>query len=243
MNKSSEIVQTQYQQEMQRYNADQELYNQVSQEFNHCLDLRNVVLKKDNEFENALNNLNQFIFKNNTLTFPIGEATGSNFIDEFNIPEIEVSESSVKLTNKFELSQWTETYQNLYALVDSISKELKEALTEYQNQLSIFIKVGGRRVIDLGNSDIAYRGINIESYLERLAINFKEWQSEYVKREQVFSLLVKNYRQYLEESVKLNENIARMSESKNGLQEIINAINSLPNYMDIYSPSYRNVDC
>ncbi|WP_259749516.1 hypothetical protein [Lactococcus lactis] len=83
---------------------------------------------------------------------------------------------------------------------------------------------------------------NIESYLERLAINFKEWQSEYVKREQVFSLLVKNYRQYLEESVKLNENIARMSESKNGLQEIINAINSLPNYMDIYSTSYRNVE-
>ena len=75
-------------------------------------------------------------------------------------------------------------------------------------------------MIDLGNSDIAYRGTNIESYLERLAINFKEWQSEYVKREQVFSLLVKNYRQYLEESVKLNENIARMSESKNGLQEI-----------------------
>lgn len=155
LNKSSEIVQTQYQQEMQRYNADQELYNQVSQEFNHCLDLRNVVLKKDNEFETALNNLNQFIFKNNTLTFPIGEATGSNFIDEFNIPEIEVSESSAKLTNKFELSQWTETYQNLYALVDSISKELKQALTEYQNQLSIFIKVGGKRVIDLGNSDIA----------------------------------------------------------------------------------------
>lgn len=214
LNKSSEIVRTQYQQEMQRYNADQELYNQVSQEFNHCLDLRNVVLKKDNEFETALNNLNQFIFKNNTLTFPIGEATGSNFIDEFNIPEIEVSESSSKLTNKFELSQWTETYQNLYALVDSISKELKQALTEYQNQLSIFIKVGGKRVIDLGNSDIAYRGTNIESYLERLAINFKEWQSEYVKREQVFSLLVKNYRQYLEESVKLNENIARMSESK-----------------------------
>ncbi|WP_254556071.1 hypothetical protein, partial [Salmonella enterica] len=77
---------------------------------------------------------------------------------------------------------------NLYALVDSISKELKQALTEYQNQLSIFIKVGGKRVIDLGNSDIAYRGTNIESYLERLAINFKEWQSEYVKREQVFSL-------------------------------------------------------
>lgn len=224
LNKSSEIVQTQYQQEMQRYNADQELYNQVSQEFNHCLDLRNVVIKKDNEFETALNNLNQFIFKNNTLTFPIGEATGSNFIDEFNIPEIEVSESSAKLTNKFELSQWTETYQNLYALVDSISKELKQALTEYQNQLSIFIKVGGKRVIDLGNSDIAYRGTNIESYLERLAINFKEWQSEYVKREQVFSLLVKNYRQYLEESVKLNENIARMSESKNGLQEIINKV-------------------
>ena len=242
LNKSSEIVQTQYQQEMQRYNADQELYNQVSQEFNHCLDLKNVVLKKDNEFETALNNLNQFIFKNNTLTFPIGEATGSNFIDEFNIPEIEVSESSAKLTNKFELSQWTETYQNLYALVDSISKELKQALTEYQNQLSIFIRVGGKRVIDLGNSDIAYRGTNIESYLERLAINFKEWQSEYVKREQVFSLLVKKYRQYLEESVKLNENIARMSESKNGLQEIINAINSLPNYMDIYSTSYRNVE-
>lgn len=241
LNKSQEITQTQYQKEMQKYNADQDLYNHVSLEFNHCIDLRNNVLKKDNEFESALNNLNQFIFKNNKLTFPIEEATGFNFIDEFNIPEIEISESSVKLTNKFEFLQWTETYQNLYALVDTISKELTQALTEYQNQLLVFIKVGGKKVTDLGNSDIAYRGTNIESYLERLSINFKEWQAEYAKRERVFALLVKDYRHYLEESIKLNENIAKMSESKNGLQDIVNAINALPNYMDIYSADYRDV--
>ncbi|MCU5753822.1 hypothetical protein OBG91_10410 [Lactococcus lactis] len=94
----------------------------------------------------------------------------------------------------------------------------------------------------MGNSDIAYRGTNIENYLNRLLTNFKEWQIEYENREQVFALLVKDYRQYLDESIKLNENIAKMSDSKNGLQEIVNAINSLPNYMDIYSASYRNVE-
>jgi DNA repair exonuclease SbcCD ATPase subunit len=242
LDKSRESAQTQYQEEMQKYNSNQELYNRVSQEFNHCLDLRNNVLKKDNGFESALHNLNQFIFKNDTFTFPINEATGSNFIDEFNIPEIEVSESSIRLTRKFELSQWTETFQNLYVLVESLAKELIQALNEYQKQVSNFMKVGGKKLTDIGNSEIAYRGTNIESYLNRLSNNFKEWQTEYENRERAFALLVKNYRQYLDESIKLNENIAKMSDSKNGLQEIVNAINSLPNYMDIYSPSYRNVE-
>lgn len=241
LEKSHKATQTQYQQEMQKYNSDQELYNQVSLEFNHCLDLRNNVLKKDNEFEGALNNLKQFVFKNEKLTFPIIEATGYNFIDEFNIPEIQVDESSARLVRKIELSQWTETYQNLYAQVEASAKELTESLTIYQKQVSVFMKVGGKKLTDLGNSELAYRGTNIETYLERLRTNFKEWQTEYAKREQAFAQVVYAYRQYLDESIKLNENIAKMSDSKNGLQDIVNAINSLPNYMDIYSASYRDV--
>ena len=242
LDKSREAAQKQYQEEMKKYNSNQELYNRLTQEFNHCLDLRNIVQKKDNDFETALHNLNQFIFKNDMFTFPINEATGSNFIDEFNIPEIEFNESSIRLTRKFELSKWTETFQRFYSQTEVIAKDLVKALAEYQKQVSIFIRLGGKRLIDLGNSDIAYRGTNIENYLNRLLTNFKEWQIEYENREQVFALLVKDYRQYLDESIKLNENIAKMSDSKNGLQEIVNAINSLPNYMDIYSASYRNVE-
>ena len=241
LEKSSDTVINQYQQEMQKFNSEQEFYNRVSLEFNRCTELRNNALKKQNEFEVALQNLKGFIFKNNLLTFPIGEATGYNFIDEFNIPEISVDEQNVSLKNRAEFSQWVENYQKLYSILNNVSKELTQALVSYQKQISTFIQVGGKRVTSLGNSEIAYRGTVIESYLEQLSNNFNTWQAEYFKREQAFSLVVKDYKQYLEESIKLNTNIEKMSDSKNGLQEIVNAINSLPNYMDVYSADYRDV--
>lgn len=241
LEKSKETTSMQYQQEMQKYNSEQEFYNRVSLEFNKCIEVRNNALKKQNDFETALKQIKNFLFKNNTLTFPIGEATGYNFIDEFNIPEILEDDQDLKLKNRTEFSQWLETYQSLYSIINNISKEFSQALNEYQKQLSIFIQIGGKQVISGGNTDIAYRGTKIEGYLERLEINFDSWQAEYFKREKAFALLVKDYKKYLDESIKLNNNISKMSDSKNGLQEIVDAINSLPSYMDVYSLNYRDV--
>ncbi|MHC5838198.1 hypothetical protein ACYT4N_12820, partial [Lactococcus lactis] len=80
----------------------------------------------------------------------------------------EFNESSIRLTRKFELSKWTATFQRFYSQTEVIAKDLVKALAAYQKQVSIFIRLGGKRLIDLGNSDIDYRGTNIENYLNRL---------------------------------------------------------------------------
>ncbi|MFC4651391.1 hypothetical protein ACFO26_00515 [Lactococcus nasutitermitis] len=232
--KSDKIIEAIYNSELTKYNVEKEYYGKIVEDYKKSLTLFEKASANQKIFEKAILTMKEFLIQNDILTFPINEATGHNFVDEYNVPE--------ENTSKAELSVWLEKYNFLYEELEKIAKEFNQNLKDYQSQLSIFVKVGGKRIAELGNSTIAYRGSEVEEILKKVSVRVNDWKEEYLKREKVFTSVIQSYKKYLTISKTLNDDIMESSQSKDGLQMMIDLINSFGDYTDIYSSTHRNIN-
>lgn len=240
--KAKKAISESFNQEFSKYNEEKAYFDSVDPFYRKALELQEIAQKSQKDFEEAVAEMKKFLTGSHGTSFPINESTGFNYVDEYNMPEVLSSNGGEILANKTELNLWFHDYQLIYEKVEKSTVQFSKNLKNYQEQFSLFIKIGGEKVIKLGNPGLAYRGIDVDALLNKLSLRILEWQEEYSKRERAFIPVVKFYQHYLSESEKLNDTITKVSSTEKGLQEMFNLLNSFANYSDIYNPNHRNIN-
>ncbi len=193
-------------------------------------------------FNQTLDEMKEFIYPSGQLSFPINEATGDNYVDEFNIPELlAVGDEGFKLKSTPKVSDWLADFQTINENLKGNVQELEQRLARYEEKANAFLKAGGDRIAQLNAGVVPHLGTEIKLFHLGLEGQVEQWQTEYRKRETLFANVVQSYQATMQNNNALKRKIALELSGKEGLGTIIDSINSLANYSDIYNSNFRNI--
>ncbi|MDR0297404.1 MAG: hypothetical protein LBI11_01905 [Streptococcaceae bacterium] len=231
-----------YEKVMSDYAADKDYYDSVYSTYSTVKASREEVLSKKKTFDVAAQNLKAMLVDANSLTFPIYEATGQNYVDRFNLPAVRQTAGNVTLLeNKSQLNAWVSLFTSVRETLGHAASELSSALTTYQGDYNAYLSAGGERLRAIETNSVAYAGIDLGHYLAEVDTQVEAWKGDYTEREHAFAALAVAYSDYLDSENQLLNLVATSDGSQGGVQSVVNMINSIPDYLDMYSSTYGDI--
>ncbi|MFV0556210.1 MAG: hypothetical protein ACK5LM_03775 [Lactovum sp.] len=231
-----------YEEVMTSYESDKDYYDLVYAEYQKVQVALNQAKVDKDSFDLATSHMRALLLQNNSLTFPIYESTGYNYVDAFNLPTLmRTARNSLSLKEKPQLNEWMDTYHSVRSELSLAINRFASSLNNYQDVYTHYRRVGGERLESLDSNDLAYSGIDLASYLNNLDAQIEQWQREYFKREGAFTVLLNAYISYLDREKQLLSLVSGNSDIQTGVQEVINLTNSIPEYNDMYGSGYGDI--
>ncbi|MDR0298539.1 MAG: hypothetical protein LBI13_00405 [Streptococcaceae bacterium] len=237
-----ERVSSLYHEVMKAYEADKDYYDKVYAEYQKVQEQLKLVLADKDNYDLAILHVKTLLIQGNALTFPIYEATGHNYVDNFNLPTLmRTASDTLSLKEKPQFDSWMSTYTKVRGELVAAVNQFGASLNGYQEIYNHYVEVGGERLKTIDANQAAYTGIDLASYVEKLDNQVANWREEYEKREEAFAILLQSYTAYLEREKQLLNLVSVNSNIQEGIQSVIGLINSVPDYTDMYSTGYGDV--
>ncbi|GAB2025658.1 hypothetical protein OfM1_17300 [Lactovum odontotermitis] len=236
-------VSAMYSEVQKTYEADKDYYDKVYEEYQKVqTDLKAVQAKKQN-FDQAAAHLKTLFIQDNSLTFPIYESTGHNYVDNFNLPTLmRTAVDSLSLKEKPQLDAWLTTYQKIREELAQAASGFALSLNQYQETYDKYLEVGGDRLKEVDANRAAYTGIDLAGYVAALDQQVADWMKDYETREKAFAVLLNAYTSYLDREQQLISLVSGNLNIQEGVQSVLSLINSVPDYTDMYSADYGDIN-
>lgn len=228
---------------MKKYRSDKDYYDQVYEEYTKLQKSKQNVIEKKQSFDFAAKNLKTLLVLNGNLTFPIYEATGQNYVDSYNLPSIDKKANGIViLKDKKQLNSWLSTYKPLHDTLNDAASLFSVALDNYSANYESYRQLVETRLPVNEDNEFAYTGIELSHYTQLLEDQVASWQKEYSLREEAFTSLIIAYNDYLDRETQLMNLVATNVSAQGGVQTVINFINSVPDFVDMYSATYGDIN-
>ncbi|MDR2977215.1 MAG: hypothetical protein LBV19_07940 [Streptococcaceae bacterium] len=236
-------VSLRYSEVQKTYEADKDYYDKVYVEYQKVqADLEKARTKKHN-FDLAATHLMTLLIQDNSLTFPIYESTGHNYVDNYNLPTLmRTAVDALSLKEKPQLDAWLTTYQAIREELGQTANDFAFSLNQYQITYDKYLEAGGERLKQSEANHWAYSGIDLAQYVETLDRQVADWMEDYRTREAAFAILLNAYTSYLDREQQLINLASGSSDAQSGIQTVIALINAFPDYTDMYHSSYGDIN-